>query len=236
MHTQIGWQYLLFGVPLLFGLLLVLGAAVGVVSADLDLDLDADANTAPDVDAEPDVEADAGLTEGAPDDAQTGAGPGSSSWPGIFGVGRVPLAIVLMSFSMLFGGFGLATLFLLGSWLGTGWIGTCAVAIVSLITALLLTSLLTAQLSRVLPATETYAMPASELLGELGRVELEVSRDFGVVNVASRDKALLKVRAISSGMPIAKGEQVLLVDFDPARGIYLVEPSPFDEPCGGSSG
>ncbi len=215
MRELFEWQTLVFALPLGFGVLLVLGSAFGLVESDLELDIEAEA----DVEAEADIEAEAAT------DAQSVHVSHATQLLELFGIGKVPMAILITCFSLLFGGIGLAAKFLFSAWPTLTMPIALGLAISS---AFGLTSAIGKAVARWLPSTETYATKRHQLVGSLGVAELPIHKSFGLANITADDGSLLKVRCISETQ-IAKGEPILITDFDPATNQYLVELSPLAE-------
>lgn len=213
MQTHAGWHYLIFALPLGFGVLLTLTGSLGLGSAEAELDaeLDADGEATP-----------------------AGEGGGSGSALGgllaLLGIGRVPLNVVLLSLCFLFGGMGSATLLAEQGALGAAGIYV-ALAVASL-SALLGTSFLARIVARLLPSVETYANTPEQLVGTTGTVEVRVSPSFGVVTVLAEDGALHRLHCVSAESDLAKGTEVLLVDFDSERHRYEVVSCPLSLKAG----
>lgn len=198
------WHHLLFVIPLGFGLLLTVASGLGMTGPDVEVDVDLE------------TDADVGL-EGEPSMG--------SALLEMMGVGRVPMTILMLSYTLLFGGLGQAAMSLLGGVLGkTAVYVAGAVAVLS---ASLGTGRLSSLLSRLLPSAESYASAPSDLVGTLGTAELPVSSEFGLARVKTSDGSLMKVRCVCEEGSIDKGGALLVLDFNSSNGIYLVEPSPF---------
>ncbi len=172
-----------------------------------------------DVDADADMDAD---VDGDGDGSVPEHGPAHGILE-LFSIGRVPVAIVLMSLCLLFGGSGLALTFLLESWIDASWLTGVLSLVGAAFVAVVSTARVTRQVARWMPSTETYATRDEELVGQLGTAELDIHARFGVAHVHAPDGTLIKIRCRSAGERIGKGDPILVTDYDPATGVYDVE-------------
>ncbi len=208
------WHSFVFVLPILLGLVLLFGSAFGLhdIWGDFDVDLDADADVDVDADADADADGDHDLD--------------AASLLSLLGVGRVPLALLITTSLFCFGGTGMAVLRVALDSLSPGWALGLALA-VALVTTPIATGVLARVVARFVPATETYAGELHELIGSTGKAELEVGRGFGIVSIVDTGGAQFKVRCRTEAGTIAKGEAVLVTDYDESRGEFVVEKSPF---------
>ncbi len=212
------WTSLIFVIPILIGVLLVLGSAIGFVDFGADIEVDADA----DAEADLDVEADA---EGPEADAEHGSHVGTGVME-LVGFGKVPLSILLMVSTLLFGGLGLCTTIAFATLLPQAVLRALVALGVASFGTFILTGAVARFLSRLLPTTETYATTHWELLGTSGTAELDIDPRFGLANVRDTTGSLIKIRCCSYDAKIPKGTEVLVTDYDPERDVYTVEVSP----------
>jgi membrane protein implicated in regulation of membrane protease activity len=210
--STLHWTTLVFLLPLLLGVLLVAGTALGLGGVDLDADVDVDMDVEVDVDVDADVDADADA------DGTSGNVGAALSVLHLLGVGRAPLSVLLMVASIAFGAVGLGAGFL-----GAPFVVSFPVAVAA---ALGGTSLSARLLGRLVPTTESYAVERSALVGCLAVVELRVDDDFGVAHVTDSRGTLHKIRCRVDDTPIGKGAVVVVTDFDPESGLYEVTRSP----------
>lgn len=186
---------IVFGVPLLVGVLLVVCSAFG--AAELSGD---------------------GF---AGDDAD---GYESDGLLGVLGIGRVPLVIVCMLLLFLFGGTGLLMMSLANPLLGER-LGFLVVMPVALMVALFGTAVGTRLLERVLPGTESYAPERGELVGLRGTALVQLGRGEFIARVVDRGGAELRVVCVAEGPDVRVGDRVLLIAFESfaGSGRYLIE-------------
>ena len=180
-----------FGVPLLVGVLLVFGAALGLAGFESDVD--------------------AG--------AETGAdGEGLAS---ALGLGRVPLGLIVMLLTLLFGASGMVVFGVASAWLRApvallvAWGAGAAVSFFG-------TRASSQLLARLLPSVESYASDKVDLMGELGTVLVVLGPHEVVLRVVDRGGAELRVRGLTSTRARA-GQAMLLTHFERTRDAYRVE-------------
>lgn len=66
-------------------------------------------------------------------------------------------------------------------------------------------------------------------MGTTGVAELSIARDFGIARVLDGTGTPMKIKCQAYGEPIAKGSEILVVDYDPERDVYTVESNPSEE-------
>jgi hypothetical protein len=206
---------LIFTIPILVGVLLVIGSALGLsdFGTDLDLDADADADVELDADVDADVEADHGphLGHGALE---------------LLGFGKVPLSVLITVATFLFGGLGICTTIAFASVLPHATVRALVALVVATSGTFILTGAAARLLARLIPSTETYAPTHWELLGASGTAELDIDPQFGLANIRDNTGSLIKIRCRSYDKKIPKGSEVLVTDYDPERDVYTVDLSP----------
>ncbi len=215
---------LVFYLPIAFGAILAAGAALGLLEglpdAEVELDLDVDVDADVDVDLDAEAEADG--------EGEVGAGPGlGAALLTFLGVGRAPLGILVMSACFLFGVVGLAFDRALEALLGSGaaWVGLSA-ALAAVVTALG-TGAVGRGLGRLVPSKETYASRKTDLLGRAGTAALPTDGTFGRARVTDAGGAVLEVRCRTiDEEALARGEPLVVVDFDEEEDTYLVARMP----------
>ena len=214
------------------------------LDAHVDVDAHAEVDAHVDVDHDLDVHAEAGEVV-AHADADHGVHVDAAhAHPSLlqealsfFGVGKVPLSVVLMCFLLTFAVVGWsANLLLKGVVPGGGlmFLISCPAAVVCGVGA---TKLLARTVGRWLRPMETAAVRRSSLVGRVGTTCLPVTREFGQALVRDEHGTMHKVvcKTQEDGDDIPKGETVLLVRYvarrEPgkrASGHYTV--MPFDVP------
>ena len=214
MEWLLRWETLVFVAPLAFGVALVAGLAFGL-GADADGDLDADADG--DLDSDAKIHLDAH----------------GNGLLGLLGVGRIPLSMLLLTLSILFGATGLATNALLFEKLpGTyGLFALLAATLVSLVG----TGRIASFVARVAPTMETYRVSRRDLVGRTGHAIVELNAQDGIAQVKDHEGNVQQVRVRTDGGEISKGAAVLVVDYSREGGWYLVTPFDADAPDGASA-
>jgi hypothetical protein len=190
---------ILFSVSLALGVCLVAGSALGLG----DLDSGTDAETDADADA---LEPDGGGTD-----------PVS-----VLGLGRVPLFVAALIFSLTFG--------VLGFLLAPGWraiLPSAGAPVASLgvafVLAWLSTRALTRFLARLLPTTESYAGRKSELVGSLATVIVATRRGDAVLRAIDAGGAELRLLGNCHDRDFRPGQRLSLVSYDPASDRFEID-------------
>lgn len=141
----------------------------------------------------------------------------------LLGVGRVPLSLLLTSFALLWGFLGWASNTILQPLLGSPALFIVPSIAIALVGSALLTRGFASAMSRIMPATETYATSKRELLGREGVAASEISASFGRVRVKDEYGNLQEVscRVKAGEQPIPDGAKVVLMSFDDDADSYL---------------
>lgn len=144
-----------------------------------------------------------------------------------FGVGIVPLSLLMPGFLMSFGIFGITANRLLeveGSSGSRFWIAL----LIALVFGFVGMALLGAAFRKFLPTSER-ATGNKDLLGKTGKVIFTVSNTEGTIQ--TRDKTgtvhQLPARVRDGQVEIESGREVLLVGYDNEHSCFIVEESPF---------
>jgi membrane protein implicated in regulation of membrane protease activity len=203
---------------ILFALLQLIG---GIGDNDADADLDANFDTDVDIDADFDLDGAADLPEAQPQYAGQSFGPLAA-----LGLGRIPLALILMALLGCFGAIGLIANTLLASVLG-GYAPLLFAAV--LIGAGVLAFVVTARISRLLGravAESSTAVSFEQLVGRVGAVSsASVSPTYGRVSVRDTHGTIHTVFAvIEHGEPLTERSEVALVAYDKTQHRFLVRP------------
>jgi hypothetical protein len=203
------WQNLIFFVPLLAGALYTLLLTLSGVS---DLGGDA-ADGAAEVDMHADADADADMEHGT-----------LAVVLDFFGVGKVPLSILLTSLTLLWGTVGLICNLMLG-------LNAVGVSLtVATVVALFGTRTVGRMIARLIPSVESYHATRSELWGETGVALYSVTSQGGTVRLRDRRSNLLDLecRTFPGEEAIPAGNRVRLEEYDETRDVYLVRPTTGD--------
>jgi membrane protein implicated in regulation of membrane protease activity len=185
---------IVFGVPLVAGVLLVLGLAFGLAEFGSELEMDLDDGVEGDAD---------GLLVA-------------------LGVGRVPLSVLLLLLLLSFGGLGLVVYPLLLLAVSAG-LALIAAWLLAGLGSLLVTRLLGGLFARYLPSVETYASEKRELVGRAAVVLMRLSDVEHVLRVKDAGGAELRVHGLSTSGRLMPGEEVLLTAYQRERDRYCIE-------------
>jgi membrane protein implicated in regulation of membrane protease activity len=211
LQEWLAWHHLIFLLPLVGAVLMVLlGGLSDLATADTDAPVE--------VGATPHAGAAGGFHGAVEGDLHGDADADHESTDGLrglltlFGVGHLPLTLVLQTVAILWGGVGLALI----------QVAPPAVAIV--VTALITlvgARTVAAVLARLLGASKAPARRA-QLVGKMGEVVLEVTPRFGVVHVRDERGMLYRLNARTEAEPLAPGRKVVVVGYDPQGHLYEV--------------
>jgi hypothetical protein len=214
------WWNLIFVLPFVGAVLYILALGFGAIGHDVDGAVDGDTSDQ--------------LGHGLPHAASADtSGDGHDAHGGIaavlelLGVGRAPLAIVLPTFWLIWSFIGFVVNTLLHSLIEA----QSAYVLVSIAlaagSALFVTGVVARALYRVMPRTETYGVETEDLVGSLGVAGYPgVSSRFGEARIYDKhgNQHIVTCRLRKDGATIQTGETVLLVDYDRAHRVFLVDP------------
>jgi len=215
------WEYLIFALPFIGALFYIFMMATGIAAMDGDHDfafehdIDHDVDIGHDIDHDFDHDHDVGTEE-------YGFLIRALS---VLGVGRVPLSIIIMTFSLLWGFFGMASNLLLSKVL----IFPLAFIWVSLTTAFVLTVMFTRwvsmSLAKIMPATETSTFNRSDLIGTGAEVRYKVNQKSGTITLYDKFRNLQQYdcRAMPGEEDIPPGVKVVIIEYHSEEGYFVVK-------------
>lgn len=141
----------------------------------------------------------------------------------LLGIGKAPLSILAISYSLSFGVAGILFVLVSHSWLAgyemwsLGFAGAFSVVFSSIFARVL---------HYFVPSVETYAKKPSDLTGRTGVAMTTVAKDRGSVDVRDAGGTLHRLPAVTESGEIPSGTSVLVVLFDEERSLYVVEQLP----------
>ena len=218
--------FLLPGVAALLYLVLLATGSVGDGDAGGDLDHDLDAA----VDADLDHDLAHGIEHVV---GEGGHAAGEHQQPGgmlqvmsLFGVGRIPLSLLVMSFCFLWALLGWLANQIFGGVLRTPALFIWPSLVVALLGSLFLTRYLAIGLARVMPATESYGVGRRELVGRLADARYAISETAGTAQLHDQYGTLqeVPVRVRPGEASIPAGSRIILWRYDEASETFLVLP------------
>ncbi|MFA5185145.1 MAG: hypothetical protein WC551_01540 [Patescibacteria group bacterium] len=228
------WHYLIFYISIVFGLVIGLGSAFSGHGGDTDGDADADA----DGDVDHDVDGGADHDADAEHDAahsieivgQTRARRTSAGRIILrfLGVGKAPIAVLLMTFCLFFGLAGILLNQLFTKVMSGENFGLVSVGL-ALIIAFVLARLVAGTIHRFLPSFETYSVTNKDLVGRMATLILPADAKNGTAQVHDQQGSLHQIACRTDGPAIAKGASVLIVQYNSENDTYLVERNPLTE-------
>jgi hypothetical protein len=143
------------------------------------------------------------------------------------GVGRVPISIIVLSFSILWAFLG---------WASNLWLGRLFPAFmyfwVSLAIAffgsVFFTKAIASIIAKWMPNTETYVTKKTDLVGKTGTTNYRVTETSGFAFVTDNFKGTIEVscRVPRGQEPIPTGTKVVINHYLPEEDAYLVCPDP----------
>jgi len=239
------WTFLIAWYNLPFTLMLGLGVVLAGLQvlglshdgdadadADVDADIDADVDVDTDVDADMDMavhhDLDHDIDHDIDQDVEHDISHDSLSgfsWLAFIGIGKAPLMVVILIVLMTT---GLLGWFLNG--IAMGLLGffpgllLLATFFGSLLVGSLITSRVTRFIGRALPPVSTTATRAQALVSRHGTVISPfVDGRYGMVHLRDDGGTLISLFAVTEDeQPIARGESVILLSYDPVQRLYLV--------------
>ncbi len=247
MPELLQWWNLVYVLAFFFALLYATLNAVGLASAESDVDVDADLDAEMDVGAAMDIDADVDMDIDVDADVDADMDVDAdhdvsvdASEPGLldealsfFGIGKVPLSVIMMCFLLTFSIVGWS----LNEWLKVPLRFPAVFFPISCASALFcgvgMTKLMAATLGRYLKPVETSAVHLSALVGRIGTARLTITSEFGtaLVRDVHRSQHQGGCKGPEGAETIPAGWTVLLVRFVSERqpgkragGYYIVEP------------
>ena len=189
----------------------MMGFLDSLVPGDLDIDADIDVDAGIDMDVDADVDMDVDL------DADAGVGGGASFLQavlGFFGVGRVPLLVVIVAFLTSFGLSGYATQLVVHGVSGY-YLPALLASLPAFIGGSLVTRYLAIGLGRLVPDVETEAVASKTFIGRTATLTAGEARAGKPAQAKLRDHNgqahYLLIEPDQADMVFREGDQVLLV-------------------------
>jgi hypothetical protein len=221
MDHLLAWQNIIFYIPLAVGLLLVFGSAFSGHVHEASAHHDVEHGVEHGQGGSP---KDGGALDGSHGHDHDGAFFAKAL--SMFGVGRVPLTVVLMLVSLLFGGIGIIANTILSSFgLPASLYGPIAIA-AAFVGMLALTRSAIKLLNRFMPTTETYRVSRHDFAGCTGTLLLPADTASGYAQVKDHEGNVhnIKCRTVQGTLP--KGEAILVVKYEQDTQTFLVDTDP----------
>ncbi len=214
------WWNLIFELPFLVAFILVLVMATGTLPLDHDVNVEHHMELSHDMGHAADHE----MVHGG--DHAGHAAEHSGDWNvlhllTLLGVGKVPMALVLMSLSVIWGFVGWTSNLVLGSWVSPAVFVPISM-VLALVGSLVLTRYLALLFARVVPNVETYGVTSERLLGKTGEARYPISETFGEALVRDRYGELHQVscRTLPGKEAIPSGSKVVLYQYDSDHDLF----------------
>lgn len=220
------WHNLIYYISIAFGLVVGLGSAFGGHGGDTDGDADGDVGH--DVDGDADHDADAGHDASHSIEVAGQVMPRRASVGRLvlrlLGVGKAPIAVLLMTFFLVYGLIGIILNQLLAKTMSNG-LGLISMSLTFVI-ALVLTRFIAGAIHRVMPTFETYSVTSKDLVGRMGTLILPADAKKGTAQVHDHEGNIHQIACRTDGPAIPKGTSILIVQYVAEGDTYLVERNP----------
>lgn len=205
---------LIFILPLILAALIILAMAIGLPLGDHDVHVGVGGGTGMSGigDAIDGVHgADVGHTDAAP--GLLGA------FSSFLGLGKVPFAVTLVTFGLLFGGSGLI---LVQVWGGRDHIWTCV--FLASVVSVVGTGALSNLLAKIIPSYESYGVDPKQLISQEAQVIHKIDESGGTVRLIDEHGTMrdLSARTDKGQKPIKRGSHVELTGYDAGAGYFSV--------------
>jgi membrane protein implicated in regulation of membrane protease activity len=188
------WVIYLYYAAIVLSVILVGLSAMGALGIDMDMD------------GHPDLESDA-----------------HPSILSLLGVGKAPLAILVLSYLLSFGVAGVLFVMLTENWLdGFEGYSLGFSALFSVVS----TAALAGVLGRMVPTVESYAKKYDQLVGREGVVITRITPTSGSADVRDSGGSLHRIPAVTISGEISRGEKILVVSYDYDDSTFVVEQLP----------
>jgi len=230
------WWNLIFVLPFSAALIYILFQAFTGLGMEHGADVDHDVGTeiGQDVDLDMDHGADLGADYGvdhhfgvehSAEFGHTGEANAIVKALSFFGIGRVPISIVFMTFCFIWGFTGWISNMLLEPVLRYPVVFIWPSIGIALFFTLLLTKWTVKGLSRIMPSTETYGTSNAQLVGKRGKALYEITETSGSVRLRDDYGNLLDIasRVKPGEKPIPPGDNVILMRYDRQKQVFLVK-------------
>lgn len=142
----------------------------------------------------------------------------------LLGIGQAPVTLLIGTFMLCWGAFGLVANRVLEDILKYPGIYILPSVGLTLVASFTTTRLMAAMVGRYMPANETYAVPRSQLVGLLGRAVYTISEGAGTVDVRDVYGTLHRVQAKTEigAEAILAGAEVIVIDLDEIDKRFVV--------------
>lgn len=145
----------------------------------------------------------------------------------LFGMGKVPVTILIGIFMLSWGVIGLLANRIFGSIMVLPAIYIWPSLAVTFVVSSAATRTVAEVAGRFMPSTETYGVSRLELVGLLGKAVYAVSEKSGTVDIRDPYGTIHRVQAKTreDAVTIPASSQVMVIDFDESDKRYIVEVS-----------
>jgi hypothetical protein len=221
----LNWWNLVFALPFVGALFYLLLMAMGVVvDHGVDLHMEHDIGIGHDMGVEHNAE----LGHDAGHDGGHDAGHDHSPsllnrFLSFFGVGKVPISVIIMSFCFLWGFIGIVANLFYGTLMPPG-VFFWASFFTALVLSVFLTRYLALLMGKIMPTTETYGITVADLTGFTATTTTNIDNTFGQAQVYDKSGNLQTVpcRVKKGEKPVTRGTQVVLMFYDRIEKVFYI--------------
>jgi hypothetical protein len=199
---ELNWVTIVFAVPIIVVFLIGIGNSMGLLDLDFDHDFDHDIDH--NIHHEPSSVKDSFLD--------------------LFGFGRVPFSIILLTMNMVFSITGFVSSMVLQSIFKFSIIYGPISIFVALAATVLFTGKICKAIGKIIPSSESYVRSADDLIGKEGIAYTDIDTKFGVAQVRDENKMLHKVICQSCSDNIIDGTKIIVLEYNIDTKIYKVIP------------
>jgi hypothetical protein len=217
------WWNLIFVLPFFGAMFYVFLLALGLVHLEHDIALEVDHDVG--------FEHEAGIEHTAEVGHDGDHGVSHPTEQGIFirvlsffGIGRVPLSIIIISFCIIWGFSGWVSNKVFSAVYLPGFLFVWISVAIALICSLSMTKFLASILAKIMPSTETYAVSEADFVGRTAQAISIVNETFGQAGLTddSGNFHTVVCRVQAGQKEIPKGEDVVLMFYDKERSLFYV--------------
>lgn len=206
---ELNWVTIVFAVPIIVVFLMGVGNFLGFLNFDHDFDHNYDFHH--DIHHEPSTK---------------------DSFLDLFGFGRVPFSIILLTMNMVFGVTGFVSSMILQSLFRFSVIYGPVSIIIAIASTILFTGKICKGIGKIIPSNESYVGLAEDLIGREGIAYTNIDTKFGVAQVRDKNKMLHKIicQSCNPSSSITDGTKIIVLEYNIDNKIYKVIPlSEFNE-------
>lgn len=210
------WYNLIFTLPFSLALMYVLIMASGALHFEHEIGVDTDVDHDISLDGH---------------DLAHDTGYGFSDILSLLGLGKIPLSLIIISFSFIWGFSGVVMNKILSGIINYPQVFIIPSSIGAFVASFIGTRYLAIGLSKVMPTTETYSAKPDDFIGKTAKVRFKITDRFGTVTLLDQFNNFheLSCRVKPGEKEISSGDMVVLVGRDEQKNIFYVRHDPLTQ-------